>query len=223
MRILDLIKDLPDPRMAGKVKYSLSAIVFGTICGILSGAESWGDIHHYCKVKLSWLSKYIDLTQGIPSEWTFRRVFTLLDPSFLEHLLRTHAAEIVSKNQQSNHIAIDGKALCGSKREGTRSLHSVSAWCYTNGLVLGEEQVNEKSNEITAIPLLIKCLELKGMTVTIDAAGCQKAIVQLIREKNGHYIIGLKRNHPKLYQAVEDYIQEQAPKADLTPIDQFQH
>ena len=208
MRILDLIENFPDPRVFGKVKYSLSAIVFGTICGILSGAESWSDIHDYCSIKFEWISQYVDFTNGIPSEWTFRRVFTLLDPLFLEQLLRTHAAEVVAKNQKTDQIAIDGKALRGSQKQGTKSLHSVSAWCYENGLVLGEEQVDDKSNEITAIPRLIESLAVKGATISIDAAGCQKSIVRLIREKKGHYVLGLKRNHPKLYDAVESYIQQ---------------
>jgi predicted transposase YbfD/YdcC len=208
MKILDLIEDFDDPRTFWKVKYSLSTIVFGTICGILSGAESWRDIHDYCSIKFDWISQYVDFTNGVPSEWTFRRVFTLLDPSFLEQLLRTHAAEIVAKNQKSDQIAIDGKALRGSQRQGTKSLHSVSAWCHENGLVLGEEQVDGKSNEITAIPRLIESLALKGATITIDAAGCQKSIACLIREKKGHYVLGLKRNHPKLYDAVKSYIQK---------------
>lgn len=217
MRILDLIEDFPDPRMSGKIKYSFSAIIFGTICGILSGAESWSDIHDYCVIKFDWISQYVDFANGIPSEWTFRRVFTLLDPLFLEQLLRTHAAEVVAKNQKSDQVAIDGKTLRGSQRQGTKSLHSVSAWCRENGLVLGEEQVEDKSNEIVAIPRLIESLEVKGTTITIDAAGCQKSIVRLIREKKGHYVLGLKRNHPKFYEAVETYIHQQGysdPRGD---------
>lgn len=192
MKILDLIEGIPDPRKLGKVKYSLSTIIFGTVCAILSGAESWRDIHDYCTVKLNWLSQYVDFENRVPSEWTFRRVFTLINSDFLEQLLRVHAAEIVSKNQKSDQVVIDGKPLRGSQRQETKSLHSVSAWCHKNGLVLGEEQVQDNSNEITAIPLLIKSLALKGTTITIDAAGCQRSIVQLIRSKKGHYVLGLK-------------------------------
>ena len=207
MSVLDLIKELPDPRMEGKVRHNLSSVIFVTLCGILSGCQSWGDIEDYCEAKLKWLEQYVEFKNGVPSEWTFRRVFTLLDPAYLEILLRTHAASIVSKNTSSDQIAVDGKALCGSAREGIRCLHSVTAWCHENGLVLAETQVKKKSNEITAIPILLTSLDLKGKTVSIDAAGCQKSIAQLIKEKNGEYVLGLKGNQPKLHQAIVEYIQ----------------
>ena len=189
MSVLDLIKELPDPRMEGKVRHNLSSVIFVTLCGILSGCQSWGDIEDYCEAKLKWLEQYVEFKNGVPSEWTFRRVFTLLDPAYLEILLRTHAASIVSKNTSSDQIAVDGKALCGSARQGIRCLHSVTAWCHENGLVLAETQVKKKSNEITAIPILLTSLDLKGKTVSIDAAGCQKSIAQLIKEKKGEYVL----------------------------------
>ena len=206
MSVLGLIEELPDPRMAGKVLHNFSTVTFVTLCGILSGCESWGDIKDYCETKLKWLEQYVDFKNGVPSEWTFRRVFTLLDPDCLEMLLRTHAQDIVSKNTVSDQIAVDGKALCGSSRQGIKCLYSVTAWCHENGLVLAETQVDKKSNEIAAIPVLLNLLDLKGNTVSIDAAGCQKSITQLVTEKKGHYVLGLKRNQPKLYQAIVDHI-----------------
>lgn len=176
MSILDLIEELPDPRMEGKVKHNFTSVIFVTLCGILSGCESWSDIQDYCEAKLKWLETYVEFKNGVPSEWTFRRIFTLLDPDFLEILLRTHAADIVSNNTASDQIAVDGKALCGSARQDLSCLYSVSAWCHKNSLVLAETQVKKKSNEITAIPILLKLLDLKGNTVSIDAAGCQKSI-----------------------------------------------
>lgn len=207
MSVLDLIEKIPDPRMEGKVKHNFGSIIFVTLCGILSGCESWGDIQDYCETKLKWLSNYVDFKNGVPSEWTFRRIFTLLDPVFLETLLRTHAASIVAKEQKSDHIALDGKALCGSARQGVKCLHSVTAWCHENGLVLAETQVDKKSNEITALPILLDSLDLKGNTVSIDAAGCQKSIAHLIQDKKGDYVLGLKGNHPKLHKAIVDHIQ----------------
>lgn len=209
MSVLDLIGTVPDPRMIGKVKHNIGAIIFVTLCAILSGCKSWGEIQDYCEIKLLWLSDYVDLKNGVPSEWTFRRIFTLLDPSFIEMLLRTHAKETVLHNKDSDQIAVDGKAIRGSKREGTHCLHSVSAWCHENGLVLAEEQVALKSNEITAIPLLLNSLDLKGNTISIDAAGCQKSIAQLIIEKKANYILGLKKNQKKLYQALESHIHKE--------------
>jgi len=221
MSVLDLIDDFPDPRMEGKVKHPLSSVIFVTLCGILSGCESWGDIKDYCETKLKWLEQYVDFKNGVPSEWTFRRVFTLLDPNFLETLLRTHAQDIVSKKIPSDQIAVDGKALCGSSRQGIKCLYSVTAWCHKNGLVLAETQVDKKSNEITAIPLLLNSLDLKGNTVSIDAAGCQKSIAQLIQEKKGDYVLGLKRNQLKLYQAIADHIQTTGESDDNRLHDSF--
>jgi len=206
MQILKRIEEISDPRMIGKVQHNLSAIIFVSLCGVLSGCEDWNDIRDYCKVKKDWLSQYVCLKNGVPSSDTFRRVFTLLDPDNIENLLRTHAAEIVGAQNPSDQIAIDGKALRGSKTLNSKCLHSVSAWCHENGLIIGEEQVESKSNEITAIPLLLESLNLKNNTVTIDAAGCQKNIVAQIIEQKGDYVLGLKLNHPKLYAAVEKHI-----------------
>lgn len=206
MKILRMIEEIADPRMLGKVKHKLSTIIFVALCAVLCGCEDWNDMYDYCKAKKDWLADYVCFKNGIPSSATFRRVFTLLDPNNVENLLRVHAAEIASNKKASDQVAIDGKALRGSKTLNTQCLHSVSAWCHENGLVLGEEQVESKSNEITAIPLLLESLDIKDNTITIDAAGCQKAIVDQIIQQEGNYVLGLKRNHPKLYAAVEKHI-----------------
>lgn len=221
MKILALIEEIFDPRMEGKVHHPLSSIIFIALCGILSGCESWGDIKDYCKAKKEWLSQYVSLTNGIPSSDTFRRVFTLMNPDNIEYILRTHASEIVGKGKATDQIAVDGKALCGSGKLNLQCLYSVSAWCHENGLVLGEKQIDSKSNEITAIPLLLESLNLKGSTVTIDAAGCQKSIAKLIIEKKGNYILALKRNHPTLYQAVQDTIKNNGQSDKNCLLDAF--
>jgi len=223
MKILTRIQEISDPRMIGKVQHNLSTIIFVALCGILSGCEDWNDIQDYCEAKKDWLSRYVCLKNGIPSSDTFRRVFILLDPGNIESLLRSHAAEIVGNNSATDQIAIDGKALCGSKSLNSRCLHSVSAWCHENGLVLGEIQVESKSNEITAIPLLIESLDLKGTTVTIDAAGCQKSITKQIIEKKGHYVLGLKHNHPKLYEKVQELITKEGENDTNRIFDAFDH
>lgn len=127
-----------------------------TLCAVISGSESWSEVSDYCELKLDWLSQHVDLSNGVPLEWTFRRLFTLLEPGFIEDMLQIHAAALVKDQGQSDQIVVDGKALRGSSRNDQKSLYSVSAWCHENGLVLGEEQVGTKSNEITAIPLLLK-------------------------------------------------------------------
>lgn len=223
MKILKMINNISDPRMEGKIHHPLSTIIFVALCGILCGCESWSDIRDYCRVKREWLSQYVSLVNGIPSSDTFRRVFTLLDPDNVEYILRTHAAELVSKGKASDQVAVDGKALCGSRKLDLQCLYSVSAWCHENGLVLAEKQTDSKSNEITAIPLLLESLELKGNTVTIDAAGCQKSITKLIVEKKGHYVLGLKLNHPKLYKAVEEHIKKFGENDQNRLFDAFDH
>lgn len=223
MKILEMINNISDPRMEGKVQHKLSTIIFVALCGILCGCESWGDIRDYCRAKRDWLSQYVSLANGIPSSDTFRRVFTLLNPDSTEYLLRTHAAEIVRNSKASDQIAVDGKALCGSKRPDLQCLYSVSAWCHENGLILGERQTDSKSNEVTAIPLLLESLDLKGNTVTIDAAGCQKAITKQIIEKKGNYVLGLKLNHPKLYEAVQEHIKKEGRNSQNRLLDDFDH
>lgn len=215
MKILEKIESIVDPRMEGKVRHKLSTIIFASLCGVLSGCEDWPDIRDYCEAKQDWLSRYVSLENGIPSSDTFRRVFTMLNPDHIEYLLRTHAKEIIASTKEekaTDQVSLDGKALRGSKRHNTKNLHSVSAWCHENGLILGERHTDTKSNEITAIPVLLNSLDLKGNTVTVDAAGCQKSIVELIANKDGDYVLGLKRNHPKLYEAVEKYVAEQEEK-----------
>ena len=130
----------------------------------------------------------------------------------IEALLRDNAKEIINKGKKVEQIAIDGKAIRGSKKSKSACLQSVSAWCNENNIVLAEEAVEQKSNEIKAIPILLESLTIRGSTISIDAAGCQKDIVKKIREKGGHYVLGLKKNHPKLYKSVLAHI---AKKGEL--------
>ncbi len=155
MNILDIMEETEDPRQESKVKHKLNTLIFVTVCGVLSSCESWQDLSDYCYYRKKWLSKYVDLSNGIPSPSTFRRIFTLLDPSYIENLLRTHASEIIARgSKDGKQISIDGKSLRGSKSRTVSCLHSVSAVCSENGIVLSEEKVGDKSNEINAIPFL---------------------------------------------------------------------
>ena len=106
MQILKLIRDIKDPRIDGKIRHDFGMIIFIALCAVLSGCESWSDIEEYGKIKKNWLAKYVDLSNGIPSEWTFRRIFTLIDPEYIENLLRTHAQAIVCAKGESKQIAI---------------------------------------------------------------------------------------------------------------------
>ena len=195
-------------------------MLFSTLCAILCGAESWCDVSDFCEAKADWLSQYIDLRCGIPSEWTYRRLFTLLTPKCLEALLRDHASSLL-QGEKPSAIAVDGKCLRGSKRHNLKSLQSVSAICHDQGLTLAETQVDHKSHEIEVIPLLLDVLNLKGTTVTIDAAGCQKTVAEMIINKGGHYILSLKKNHPKLYEAVSSHLQQNCINPDHRLKDYF--
>lgn len=208
MEFLSLLDQIEDPRSDYRTKYNLSMIIFCTFCAVLCGVETWGDIPLFCESKKSWLKKYVNLSNGIPTSWTFRRLFTLLNPEILENLLQVHAHSLVGKSS-INQISIDGKTLRASGRHDLRKLHSVSAFCHEHGLTLAETSVNNKSNEITAIPLLLDALNIKGATITIDAAGCQKNIVDKIIESGGNYVLSLKKNHPKFYKKASEYCQSE--------------
>ena len=127
MNILEKIRKISDPRDLVKVQHNLGTIIFTTLCGVLCGCDNWHEIRDYCRIKKDWLSQYVSLKNGIPSSDTFRRVFSLLDSDNIENLLRTHASEIVENNNKSaDQIAVDGKALCGSKRLNSQRLITFS-------------------------------------------------------------------------------------------------
>src|SRR5262249_40784049 len=152
-------------------------LVFIAVCGILSGADSIAGIHEFALDRRTWLARYLDLTQGIPSEDTIGRVLARLDPAAFEKCLLSWI-QAVQEVTEGRAVAIDGKTLRGSAdhQRGRAAIHMVSAWATENKLSLGQVVVDEKSNEITAIPQLLGLLEITGALVTIDAMGCQKEI-----------------------------------------------
>lgn len=196
-------EDLTDPRIERTRVHDLFELVVVALCGTIAGADTWADIERFGNDRLAWLRTFLRLGGGVPSHDTFGRVFAMLDP-----------AELVAGIQQwlddlgreiGKHIAIDGKTLRGSgdKAAGRNPLHLVSAWASETRLTLGQVAVDSKSNEITAIPLLLELLDLKGATVTIDAMGCQKEIAAKIVAGGGDYVLALKGNQEKLHQAVD--------------------
>jgi predicted transposase YbfD/YdcC len=203
----DHFQDLQDPRLARTRKHPLINIVFMAVCGILCGSNSLAGIHEFALDRRNWLARYLDLTNGIPSEDTFARVLARLDPGAFEKCLLSwiQAVQEVTDNRV---VAIDGKTLRGSSdhERGRAAIHMVSAWATENQLSLGQVVVDEKSNEIPAIPELLQLLDISGALVTIDAMGCQKEIAAEIRDGGGDYILAVKRNQPTLYQQVEEAI-----------------
>jgi predicted transposase YbfD/YdcC len=193
--------NMDDPRVVGRCTYRLTEVVIIGICAVLCGAETWTEIEEFGESKRGWLSKFLSLEQGIPSHDTFRRVFSLLPAEVFETQFR-HWVEQTFSVQRQQVIAIDGKTVRGA---GLRALHLVSAWAHGNGIVLGQRKVDEKSNEITAIPQLLDDLYLAGSIVTLDAMGTQTKIAQKIIDKRADYVLALKGNQGKLWEDVDEW------------------
>ena len=202
--IFTTFANLTDPRLERTRHHELFDIVVVAVCATIAGSDSWTDIERFGCERLEWLRTFLRLENGIPSHDTFGRVFSRLDPAKLSACIVQWLEEVGI--ELGKHIAIDGKTLRGSynKKTGQNPLHLVSAWACEARLTLGQIATEEKSNEITASPLLLELLDLKGTTVTIDAMGCQKEIAAKIIEGEGDYLLALKDNHPHLCQAVEE-------------------
>jgi predicted transposase YbfD/YdcC len=212
----DHFHGLTDPRVERTRKHPLINILFIAVCGVLAGANSFAAIEEFGLDRRTWSARYLDLTNGIPSDDTFARVLARLDPAAFEKCLLSwiRAVQEITANRL---IAIDGKTLRGSydRRDGKAAIHMVSAWASENKLSLGQVVVDEKSNEITAIPELLRLLDISEALVTIDAMGCQREIAELIREGGGDYVLAVKQNQPTLYEQVNQAIDEALEGEDL--------
>ena len=216
---LKYFADLRDPRVERTREHLLEEILLIAIAAILSGANGWNEIEDYARCKREWLSGFLKLPGGIPSHDTFNRVFSALDPEELEKGFAAWVSSI-AKLTAGEVVAIDGKALRGTSGPGKKAIvHMVSAWANTNGLVLAQRRVDEKSNEITAIPKLLDALELSGTVVTIDAMGCQRAIAEKIAAKKADYILAVKENQGQLLEEIKDSFQMLASDAVAEEID----
>ncbi len=210
---LKYFSELTDPRVERNREHLLEEILLIAIAAVLSGAESWNDIALYGEDKREWLKTFLTLPGGIPSHDTFNRVFAALDPEEMERGFVAWVSSI-AKLTAGEVVAIDGKTLCGACEAGKKKLvHMVSAWAEGNGLVLGQRKVDEKSNEITAIPKLLAALELVGAVVAIDAMGCQRAIAEKIIDKKADYILAVKENQQLLLADIKDSFQMLAADA----------
>ena len=212
--IADHFSEVEDPRVERTRQHNLIDIITIAICAVICGADTWVDIETYGKSKYSFLKQFLELPNGIPAHDTFSRVFARLNPEQFQQCFLNWIKSI-SNITSGEVVAIDGKTLRHSYDKGAdkKAIHMVSAWATSQRLVLGQIKVNDKSNEITAIPELIKVLELNGCIVTIDAMGCQKEIVKLIVEQGGDYVISLKKNQNSLYKRVEELFKEAIKKS----------
>ena len=194
---------LPDPRVERTEEHPLVDILTIGLCAVICGADGWTDMETSGRARESWLRTFLALPGGIPSHDTFGRVFGQLDPAAF---VRCFVAwvQAVAPATLGHLVAVDGKTLRGShdRPNGQAPLHLVSAWAAASGLVLGQVAVDDKSNEITAIPVLLRLLDLAGCTVTIDAIGCQAAIAAQIVEQGGDHVLALKDNQPTLHEEV---------------------
>jgi predicted transposase YbfD/YdcC len=196
--------ELTDPRVdRGKLHLLLDILVIA-LCAVICGADTWVEMAAYGRAKEEWLKQFLPLPNGIPSHDTFARVLARLKPEELQRCFRNWI-RAVSELTHGEVVAIDGKTLRHSfdRAAGKGAIHMVSAWATANRLVLGQQQVDEKSNEITAIPALLRLLELEGCIVTIDALGCQKEIARTIVEQGADYVLALKGNQGVMHNEVE--------------------
>jgi predicted transposase YbfD/YdcC len=197
--------NLTDPCVERGKRHSLLELLILAVCATLGNADGWVDIERFGKAKLDFFRTFLDLPNGIPSHDTFGRVFARLDPAALMNCIRQWLAAL-GTTVAGEVVAIDGKTLRGSfdTAAGRNPLHLVSAWATEARLTLGQVAVDKKSNEITAIPLLLELLDLQGCVVTIDAMGCQKEIAAAIRGRQADYVLALKDNQPSAHQAVHE-------------------
>jgi predicted transposase YbfD/YdcC len=211
---MDHLAGMEDPRIDRQKQHKLIDILLIAVCAILCGANDWVAIETFGKARQEWFSQFLELPNGIPSHDTFGRVFALLAPEQLQDCFLSWV-QAVAQVTAGQVVAIDGKTLRRSydRRSAQAAIPMVSAWATQNRVVLGQLKTEEKSNEITAIPELLKVLEVQGCIVTIDAMGCQKAIVQQIVDQGGDYGLALKANQGTLHAAVEQLFQTAAAAA----------
>ena len=210
--IIDICKQIEDPRMERKRVHKLESIVYISVAATLCGAQSWNEIEEFGKSKFTFFKSKLPELEYIPSHDTFNRFFSLIKPDYFELIFRNWVKQVCK--EVKGVVAIDGKLMRGSSkcdenhttgREGFK-LWMVSAWAASNGISLGQVKVDDKSNEITAIPQLLRALELEGCIVTIDAMGCQKDITKEIISRKGNYVIALKENQKKSYEEARAFM-----------------
>ena len=191
-----------DPRRQAGLRHPLNEILFITICAIIAGADDWVAVERFGKAKIRWFKQYLPLKHGIPSHDRIGIVFGAIDP---EQFTEAFIGWMKMIATVSGVIALDGKTVRHSfdKSDKKSAIHMVNAWSVANRLVLGQVKVDSKSNEITAIPKLLRLLEVKGCLITIDAMGCQTAIAEQIIEQGGDYLLAVKGNQKHLYEDIQ--------------------
>lgn len=205
--LLECFEGLPDPRKDRTRRHRLIDVLAIGLCSVITGGDGFGDMERFGLLRLEWLKTFLELPNGIPSHDTFNRVFSAIDPyAFLDCFAQW--VQGICPNLSNEVVAIDGKALRRALNEGEALPYVVSAWASENGLVLGQIKVAEKSNEITAVPELLRVLKLQGAIVTLDAMGCQKEIAANIRDQHADYVLALKGNHANVHEEVKTFFDD---------------
>lgn len=218
LSLAEAFAGIPDPRVTGRSKHDLVEMMVVTVCALLCGIDDFVGIEAWANERIDWLRRFLQLGSGIPSHDTFGRLFGLLDHRAVENGFRRWVGSVLPALAEGTVVAIDGKASRRSKMTGQQALHLVSAFATEAQLILGQEACAEKSNELTAIPVLLEALLLKGAIVTIDAMGTHSNIAKAIRERDADYVLAVKDNQPKLAESITTFFAiGQAEKWKNTP------
>ena len=220
--LMSRLRLVKEPRGDRGLRHQLVDVLFIALVAMVAGADDAEAMETFGEANEAWFRQFLALSHGIPSQDTFLRVFALLDPDVVQTLFRNWVDGLRTV-WQDGHVAIDGKTLRRSfdHASGGKSIHMVSAWLADQGLVLGQVKVAKKANEIVAIPELLRLLDVRGVTITIDAMGCQRAIAAQIVEQEAHYVLSVKDNHPTLHAHIQGFFADagrtQRPVDDPAP------
>lgn len=211
-KFLMWLEYIEDTRQERKIKHLLKDIIVIVLFATLANADDWVEMAMFAEEHQEYLRKYIKLENGIPSHDTLCRVMGMINPEVMQQIYGKWQEMLNQKEGETikKIIAIDGKTMCGNQQNDIRPSHIVSAWSKEDGFCLGQKAVDEKSNEITAIPELLNKIQIKGQIVTIDAMGTQREIAAKIRERRADYVLALKKNQGTLYREVKEYFRDES-------------
>jgi predicted transposase YbfD/YdcC len=217
LSLIEHFKEIPDPRVTGRCDHDLIDVLVIALCTLLCGGENFNDMEEFGHAKQEWFKTFLCLRNGIPRHDTFNRVFAAIKPeAFLDCFLRW--TQQLRQTIEQEIVALDGKALRRALAQNQSTCYIVNAWACENGLALGQRKVDDKSNEITAVPELLRVLELAGCIVTLDAMGCQKNIAKEISEADADYVLALKGNQGTAHEEIKSFLDDAVkPSGDQRP------